>query len=333
MGGAAHDEGGEAPCFAHLLLPDGSPDRSTVSFRMLPDPPYRLDLTVWALRRRPGNTVDRWDAATGTYERTMRLDDGTVDVAVRQQGPPSAPELVVRIQGRAATLVGTRHEVVRRLDALLGVRSDLSAFGEMADDDPHLGPLADRFRGVRPPRFPTWIEALVNAVSCQQVSLVVGIRLMDRLAQLHGERGPSGSPSFPTAEALAASDERELRELGYSTRKGRVIVELARSIVEGSLDLDGLVGEPDEVVFARLCELYGIGPWSAEYVMLRGMGRLHVFPGDDVGARNKLRRLLGSDRPLDAAGARELVAAWEPFAGMGYFHLLLDGLGESGTIS
>jgi len=54
----------------------------------------------------------------------------------------------------------------------------------------------------------------------------------------------------------------------------------------------------------RLTSLRGIGRWTAEYVMLRGLGRLHVFPGDDVGARNKLERLLGTRRRLDDEAVR-----------------------------
>jgi 3-methyladenine DNA glycosylase/8-oxoguanine DNA glycosylase len=53
---------------------------------------------------------------------------------------------------------------------------------------------------------------------------------------------------------------------------------------------------------------------------LRGIGRLHVFPGDDVGAHNKLRRLFGIDMQLDHESAQQLVARWQPYAGVVYFH-------------
>jgi DNA-3-methyladenine glycosylase II len=75
-----------------------------------------------------------------------------------------------------------------------------------------------------------------------------------------------------------------------------------------------------------LTSLSGIGRWSAEYVLLRGLGRLHVFPGDDVGARNNLARWLGLESPLDYGAVRRAVSRWQPYAGMVYFHLLLDRL-------
>ena len=65
-------------------------------------------------------------------------------------------------------------------------------------------------------------------------------------------------------------------------------------------------------------------------MLLRGLGRLHVFPGDDVGAHNKLRQLFGIDTPLDHEAVGRLVARWHPYAGVVYFHLLLDSLSRAG---
>jgi DNA-3-methyladenine glycosylase II len=72
--------------------------------------------------------------------------------------------------------------------------------------------------------------------------------------------------------------------------------------------------------------LRGVGRWPSEYVLLRGLGRLHVFPGDDVGARNNLQRWLGLLEPPDYDGVRRVLAKWAPFQGLVYLHLLLRGL-------
>jgi DNA-3-methyladenine glycosylase II len=75
-----------------------------------------------------------------------------------------------------------------------------------------------------------------------------------------------------------------------------------------------------------LCALRGVGRWTAEYVLLRGLGRLHVFPGDDVGARNNLQRWLGLLEPFDYDGVQRTLAKWQPFQGLVYLHLLLKAL-------
>jgi DNA-3-methyladenine glycosylase II len=215
------------------------------------------------------------------------------------------------------------------LDHLLGLRVDLSEFAAMAEEDSLLWPLAARMRGLKPPRFPTVFEALINAVACQQLSLDVGIHLLNRLTAEHGRaasQDPDGPRAFPAPEQLASLHPGELRGHGFSLNKARTIVGTAQAIVAGDLDLEALDRLDDEAAVEELTRLRGVGRWSAEYVLLRGLGRLHIFPGDDVGARNKLRCLFQLETPLDYEAVRELVARWHPYAGLVYFHLLLDSL-------
>jgi DNA-3-methyladenine glycosylase II len=75
-----------------------------------------------------------------------------------------------------------------------------------------------------------------------------------------------------------------------------------------------------------------VGRWSAEYALLRGLGRLEVFPGDDVGARNNLARSLGLDPPLDYSAVQRAVAPWAPYSGLGYLHLLLERVEDAGWL-
>jgi DNA-3-methyladenine glycosylase II len=89
----------------------------------------------------------------------------------------------------------------------------------------------------------------------------------------------------------------------------------------------------DSAALTTLLRLRGVGRWTAEYALLRGLGRLHVFPGDHVGARNNLTRWLNRREPLDYAGVQAAMRKWQPFAGLVYFHLLLANLAEHGILS
>jgi DNA-3-methyladenine glycosylase II len=206
----------------------------------------------------------------------------------------------------------------------------------MAGKHARLGPLADMFCGMKPPRFPTMFEAVVNAFACQQLSLEVGLELLNRLAALCSRRGsrlPNSHYAFPRAHEVSRVRPEELRAIGFSGQKVHAIISLARAIERRALDLESLASAEDAVVRQRLLELRGVGRWSAEYVLLRGLGRLHVFPGDDVGAQKRLARWLGRPRPLDYAGVGRAVARWHPYAGLVYFHLLLDGLSRAGALA
>jgi len=227
------------------------------------------------------------------------------------------------------------------LEHTLGLDVDLSEFYRFAEAEPLLGPLARRFRGVKPPRLPTVFETLVNAIACQQITLTQGIHLLNRLAQTYGLAGPAANVAtngdslpyvFPCPKELAGLDPRDLKPLGFSNNKGRALVELACAIRDGSLDLEALAELDDDAAMSRLIALRGVGRWTAEYVLLRGLGRIHVFPGDDVGARNNLQRWLGLGDPLDYTGVQRALAGWQPYNGLIYFHLLLDRLAQMGYL-
>jgi DNA-3-methyladenine glycosylase II len=297
-----------------------------------PAAPFRLDLTAWALRRRPENVMDRWDGHT--YRRVLILGDKAVPVSITQRGRQDAPQLSVML-GRGSIDQHIERLAGGALERMLGLNVDLSAFAAMAAGDSLLGPLAARMSGLKPPRFPTVFEALVNAVACQQLSLAVGIQLLNRLTTDHGRPAPEepdASRAFPTPEKLAAVKPDELRRYGFSLTKARTIVEIAQAIASGDLDLEVLEQLDDAAAVERLTSLRGIGRWSAEYVLLRGLGRLHIFPGDDVGAHNKLKRLLEIDTQLDYDSVGQLVARWRPYAGFVYFHLLLDSLAAADLV-
>jgi DNA-3-methyladenine glycosylase II len=294
--------------------------------------PFRLDLTAWALRRCPHNAIDRWDEST--YRRVVSIEEGPVAVSVTQDGTQEHPRLSAHIDG--GRLDQPDEQPMRRaLSRLLGLDVDLSAFAAMAASDAWLGPLAARMRGLKPPRFPTVFEALVNGVACQQLSLDVGIHLLNRLTAARGRPASDdldGMRGFPGPEELASTEPEEVKRLGFSHAKARAIVEAARAIAAGELDLEGLEQLEDRAAIERLTGMRGIGRWTAEYVLLRGLGRLHVFPGDDVGAHNKLRRLFDIDTALDYDTVKRLVGRWHPYAGVVYFHLLLDSLSEAGVV-
>jgi DNA-3-methyladenine glycosylase II len=200
---------------------------------------FRLDPTAWALRRHARRTVDRWD--TATYERVISLDGGPVGLSVTQLAGPDAPRLSAQLAGRPST--SRQRRARSALNRLLGLTVDLSPFAAMAAPDPLLGPLAARMRALKPPRFPTVFEALVNGVACQQLSLPVGIQLLNRLAADRGKSmsdRPDGPRAFPDPEELASLNTDDLKRHGFSSTKARTIIATAQAVVTDRLDLECL---------------------------------------------------------------------------------------------
>ena len=303
---------------------------SHITFSLDPTPPFRLDLTAWALRRRPQNEVDFWDGET--YRRVLVIRRKPVLVSVTQTGGVDRPRLQVTAIGSHGD---AKNALVLALERLLGLRIDLTAFYALAAKQRRLHDLSTRFRGVKPPRFPTVWEGIVNGVACQQLSLTVGIILLNRLSSACGLAftGRNGvSYAFPRPEDLAGSAPETVRSLGFSGAKTRTLIELSREISERGLDLESLAELKNDQAVSRLVELRGVGRWTAEYALLRGMGRLDLFPGDDIGARNNLEQWMHLRKPLDYDRVAHVLRRWKPFGGLVYFHLLLGRLAEAGYL-
>jgi DNA-3-methyladenine glycosylase II len=303
----------------------------TATFSISPSPPFRLDLTALALQRKPVNISDTWNGET--YSRVLMIGDVPLLVQVTQSGAGRSPRLHIRAQGHRIP-DNARTHIAKSLEALLGLRVDMRPFYRLAKADMRLGRLVSRFMGLRPPRFLSVFEGIVNGIACQQLSLHVGLTLLSRLTVRAGV--PFNSPSetrhaFPRAEDISELSIPALRRLGFSTNKGIALKQLSKEIIRGHVDFEDLSQLGNEEAVERLLTVRGVGRWTAEYVLLRALGRTDVFPADDVGARNNLARWLKIQRPLDYSSVKQLLAQWHPYSGMIYFHLLLDSLCRAGS--
>jgi DNA-3-methyladenine glycosylase II len=295
--------------------------------------PFRLDLTVWALRRREKNAVDRWDGSQ--YVRVIVVDNNPVQLTVTQETAGIEPQLNVVLHSRAEIDERTKHEVGLLVDKMLGVTINLEPFYTLANSSDSLKPLVEQLMGVKPPRFASIFEGLINSIACQQVTLDLGIVLLNRLSEKFGlnlvDHGIV-QHAFPEPADVADASDDALRELGFSRQKARAMRELAANIADNKLDLTNLEGMTDEEAVAYLSTIRGIGRWSAEYVLLRGLGRLDIFPGDDIGAQNNLQRLFLLDDKPNYQEIKHLTSRWGPYEGVVYFHLLLEKLHAKGLI-
>ena len=305
-----------------------------LTFTLRPRPPFRLDLTAWALRRRAHNVVDRFDDAI--WRRVLVIGKSPVAVAVRQTRHNERPEIEVRIS--AARPQPVKAEVAAIVTRMLGLERDLSDFYRLARTDARLRELAERLRGMKPVRYATVFEGFANAVACQLVSLSAGMHVLNRMADACGTPGKvngGAAPmrSFPTAESIARSNPDALRAFGLSRQKGEYLIGLARLAIDpNDRDFASIDRLNDDDAIARLSKIRGVGRWTAEYVMLRGFGRINIFPGDDVGGRKKLFEWLGSSDAPTYDGVGKILERWRPYGGLIYLHLIVNAVADAGHV-
>jgi DNA-3-methyladenine glycosylase II len=279
--------------------------------------PFRLDLTVCALRRLSTNIVDilTWD---GQYIRAIETSRGPVVARAAQVNPAA---LIVTLDGDPRE----HKPALALVSRILGIERDVADFSRAAEGIPWLSPLAQRMRGVKPPRYPTLWEACVNAIVFQQISLHAASAIMRRLIRVLGQSVDSGGVAvyaFPAAERFLGAEDDVLQAAGLSLGKLSTLRRVAEALAAGALEEAVLEQHTSPDAIALLREIKGIGPWTATVILLRGLGRLDVFPMNDSSVARNLSLVSSSDR-IDV---QSILDSLSPQQGMLYYHLLLARL-------
>jgi 3-methyladenine DNA glycosylase/8-oxoguanine DNA glycosylase len=167
---------------------------------------------------------------------------------------------------------------------------------------------------------PTVFEGIVWAIVGQQVNLAFAYKLRRVVTELAGT--PVGELiAHPDAAAVARLDYDDLTGRQFSRRKAEYLIDVARSIASGELDVERLPsGAPDEV-FAQLMAIRGFGEWTTNYVMMRACGFLDCVPYGDSGLASGLRHFFNLDSRPDRETTETLMAPFAPYRSLATFHL------------
>ncbi|WP_433698486.1 AlkA N-terminal domain-containing protein [Nocardiopsis sp. CA-288880] len=299
----------------------GSSAPGTITLRL----PYREPIDLAPMLRFLGDRAVPGieEYREGVYRRTLPLPHGT---GVAELSAGSGPgHVLCRLR-----LTETRDlaSAVRRCRRLLDLDADPRAVAEALGGDPLLGPIVSAHPGMRSPGHVDPAELAVRAVLGQQVSVRAARTLAGRLVQRFGEplaeglEVPGGGLThlFPSPDVLAGADPA-----GFSipVARGTALVGLSGAVASGRVDLGP--GCDREEAERRLIELRGIGPWTAGYVRMRGLGDPDVFLHGDLGVRSALEARRAWTSP--AAAARNALG-WSPWRSYAT-HLLWASLGDA----
>ena len=285
------------------------PLRTGFERRLAARPPFagRALLAFLAGRAIPG--VEQ--VTDGVYLRRAHLGgaSGVLTVAIDATGPG------VILRGDAA-LAPHAVALEARVSALFDLQADAVAIDRHLGGDPGLAAHVARAPGLRVPgAFDAW-ELAVRAILGQQVSVRGATTLSGRLVQRFGDRDPTAPEPiawrFPGADRLAEATAAAVRQIGLPAARAATIVTLAQAVRDGAVDL--AAGGDIETTVAALCQLRGIGDWTARYIAMRALRSPDVFLAGDLAARKALG--VTSVRQAEQASAR-----WRPFRAYALMHL------------
>jgi DNA-3-methyladenine glycosylase II len=260
--------------------------------------------------------VDRFDGTA--YRRLLPIGRPGILLDVRQ--PDRTPRLEVVLRGEEASSPRARAAALRILEIGLGAGLDVRPFYRAFRDDRLLSGALRHSRGLRIAGTPSLWEAIVTAVLCQQVNLAFAYDIRRELSIAFGRRARFEAETwfdFPKPSRIARETERSLRKFRLSRAKAATLSRLAEAFASAEMSEQAIAALADEEAIERLTSIKGIGRWTAEIALLRGLGRADVFPGGDLGVvKYVAMQLLGHRTRVTEARMRRFADRWRPYRGL-----------------
>jgi DNA-3-methyladenine glycosylase II len=265
--------------------------------------------------------------ANGEFHQLLKINCNLVLVRLTSTGAIQHPRITVELKSNNPIFPKDKKTAEETLQLIFNLHFDLCEFYKDVENDPVMRQIAQRLYGLKNPTTPTVFESLVDSIVEQQISIKVAVTIEHRLAKKFGETLTIDGDTYyvyPTPQNIAAASIDEVRQVGLSMRKAEYILNAAKLIVDGELNLEEMKIEKNpERIIAELDEIRGIGVWTAELTMLRGMQKLDAFPADDFGIRRVISRYYCGGKPIKAAEAREIAKAWGNWKGLAAYYLII----------
>lgn len=288
-----------------------------------PLPPFDFSLSAWIFSDGDPR-VQRYE--DGVYWHALRLGKRPVLIEVRSKGTVDEPVLSVSVEQDSSSSRSEKKAAKDLVRRIFNLDLDLLPFYEAVKGDPVLARITQRLRGLHSPTTATPFEALIDSITEQQISLVAAWSMQRKLIETFGDSLVLGEKSyriFPAPERLAAASVEQLRGCGLSGRKAEYVRDVSKLVAEGALDLDVLAGRREDEIIDALSKIRGIGVWTAEMTLIRGMQKFDAIPADDLGLRKVISHYYYEGRVITGAEARSTAAQWKGWQGLASFYLIL----------
>jgi len=195
----------------------------------------------------------------------------------------------------------------------LGEHALRGALDRLANIDGDIGRALDRIGYPAPRQRPRGFATLLRIMTAQQLSTRSAAAIWSRLEQ--------ACAGEVTAERFSALDDAAFRAIGLSRRKMEYGRDLARAVIDGTVDLEALAEAGEDEAIAAISGLRGFGRWSGEIYMLFAHGRVDVWPADDLALQVGMQRLKRLDARPNRRRMDELAEPWRPLRGCGAIFL------------
>ncbi|ASZ59986.1 DNA-3-methyladenine glycosidase II [Bacillus subtilis] len=217
-----------------------------------------------------------------------------------------------------------REEIVKYIHEWFDLDNDLTPFYEMAKADPLLKMPARKFYGLRVIGIPDLFEALYWGVLGQQINLAFAYSLKKQFVEAFGDSIEWNGKKywvFPPYERIARLTPTDLADIKMTVKKSEYIIGIARLMASGKLSKEKLMKMNFKDAEKNLIKIRGIGPWTANYVLMRCLRFPTAFPIDDVGLIRSIKILRNMNRTPTKDEILEISVPWKTWESYATFYL------------
>jgi DNA-3-methyladenine glycosylase II len=309
-----------------LLLADINDQKSMcidMRLTLIPTPPFNFDLSA-SIFSDGDEQIRKYEK--GRYWQVISVKDNLIFIILKASGTIDKPKLLVELKSDKEISNSEKKKINEIVRSLFNLDLDLKSFYEEVKNDRIMSRIVHRLIGLKSPSTETAFEALISSITQQQIALNVASNIERKIIKAFGDRLKLKDKlyyAFPTPEKLATVTVEQLRKCGLSQRKAEYIIGISKLITEKKLDLDKLKNYKTEEIIKELSQIRGIGAWTAELTMVRGMHRQEAIPADDLGLLRHVSHYYFSDRKISPEDLRRVAENWGDWKGLAGFYLIV----------
>ena len=261
------------------------------------------------------------------FWQVMHFDEKLLLVNIRSFGSVDNPKLKVELKTNSELTSDDAKNVEKAIRSLFNLDLNLAEFYDETKTDEIMRRLTRKLLGLKIPATQTVFEALIDSIVEQQISIKVATYIENKLTKKFGDTlSVEGEVfyAFPTPEKLASVGVEEIRRCGLSQRKSEYIKGISELVVDRELNLENLVRwESAKDIIHELDKVRGIGVWTAELTMLRGMAKFEALPAEDLGLKRVISRYYCDGEAITGAHARQIAEKWGLWKGLAAYYLIV----------
>jgi DNA-3-methyladenine glycosylase II len=289
-----------------------------------PVAPFDFDLSV-TIFSDGDRQISRYE--NGKFWQVIRIDGKLALVTIKSLGSADKPRLSIQLDSVESLSKTDKEKAAEIVRMFLNLDLDLKPFYRKVKKDKTLSGLILMLKGLKGPTTPTVFEALIDSIVEQQISLKVANSMEGKLIKTFGDFLRLDGEiyyAFPLPGKLASASAEQLRKCGLSLKKAEYVRDISRLIADDELDLEELKRCEDvNAIIKRLDRIRGIGIWTAEMTVVRGMQKFEALPADDLGLRRVISHYYREDKPISAEEMRQIARKWGKWKGLAAFYLII----------